>query len=329
MQRSTDSFRLTESHVNRRDRQPWELSAVLRLRREPPRRLRGGATHGRVAHVNAQAQGYDSSFLPGAVVPLPGASAAVAADYASTKAGDEVRNYTHFSLAMSASRRFARWVAWNIDGSAISKLPRKGIDFVIDDAYASEFQVGEELYSDNRLDRGHIARRADLIWGAPDKAQRANEDSFFFTNITPQLDKFNQSGQHGLWGELEDAIFADVKVDDLRVSLVGGPIYKANDLPYRDVLVPRSFFKVIAYVEEGNLRAKAFVLTQDDLEQNLEALGLEEFQVFQISLRDLEAATELDFGDLTQHDTFTAAPGPEEAMPRARRIRAAEDYAAD
>ena len=279
--------------------------------------------------MNASAQGYDPSFLPGAAVPLPGASAAVTADYASTKHGEQVRNYTHFSLAMSASRRFARWVAWNIDGSAISKLPRKGLDFRIDRAYAPEFQVGEELYSDNRLDRGHIARRADLIWGTPDAARQANEDSFFFTNITPQLEKFNQVGQHGLWGQLEDAIFADVKVDELRVSLIGGPIFKANDLPYRNVLVPRSFFKVIAYVEEGNARAKAFVLTQDDLERNLEALGLEQFQVFQISLRDLEAATELDFGDLKQQDTFTAAPGPEEAMPRARRVQTADDYAAE
>jgi endonuclease G, mitochondrial len=279
--------------------------------------------------VNAAAQGYDPSFLPGAAVPLPGASAAVTADYASTKDGEPVRHYTHFSLAMSASRRFARWVAWNIDGSAISKLPRKGIDFTIDDAYAPEFQVGEDLYSDNRLDRGHIARRADLIWGSPDEARQANEDSFFFTNITPQLEKFNQVGQHGLWGQLEDAIFADVKVDKLRVSLIGGPIYKANDLPYRDVLVPRSFFKVIAYVEEGNPRAKAFVLTQDDLEQNLEALGLEEFQVFQIRLADLEQATELDFGELKQHDTLAATRGPEEAAPRARKIRTVEDYAAD
>jgi endonuclease G len=274
--------------------------------------------------------GFDPGFLPGADVPVPGGSQAVTDDYAPTKAGEQVRHYTHFSLAMSASRRFARWVAWNIDGAAISKLPRKGVDFVLDDAYAPEHQVGKALYEGNRLDRGHIARRADLIWGPAAEAQQANADSFFFTNITPQLDKFNQAGQHGLWGELEDSIFADVKVDDLRVSLIGGPIYKANDLAYRDVLVPRSFFKVIAYVEEGAPRAKAFVLTQDDLEQNLESLGLEEFQVFQIAIHDVEAATGLDFGELKQRDTFAPAPGagPEEVMPRARRIEAAEEYAA-
>ncbi len=279
--------------------------------------------------MNAQpAVGYDPDFLPGDAntVPLPGASDEVTADYAATKSGDEVRHYTHYSLAMSASRRFARWVAWNIDGSAIAKLPRKGIKFVLDDAYDHGDQVGDELYSDNHLDRGHIARRADLIWGDADEARQANRDSFFFTNITPQLDKFNQGSKQGLWGELEDAIFADVDVDHLRASLIGGPIYKENDLPYRGVLVPRSFYKVIAYVEGGNLRAKAFVLTQDDLEANLEAFGLEEFRVFQTTLRDLETTTGLTFGELGSHDTLQA--GPEEAMPRPRLIRTAEDYAA-
>jgi endonuclease G len=279
--------------------------------------------------VNAQAAiGYDPDFLPGegSAVPLPGASDEVAADYAPTKSGDQVRNYTHYSLAMSASRRFARWVAWNIDGSAISKLPRKGIRFVLDDAYEHGKQVGDELYSDNHLDRGHIARRADLIWGPGDEAKQANKDSFFFTNITPQLDRFNQGSKQGLWGELEDAIFADVDVDRLRVSLIGGPIYKPNDLPYRGVLVPRSFFKVIAYVEGGKLRAKGFVLTQDDLEANIEALGLEEFRVYQTPLRDLETTTGLTFGELSRHDTLQS--GPEEAMPRARLITTPEDYAA-
>jgi endonuclease G, mitochondrial len=279
--------------------------------------------------VNGQGTlGYDPGFLPGenAAVPTPGASDAVEADYARTRSGETVRHYTHYSLAMSASRRFARWVAWNVDGSALTKLSRKGIRFVFDDAYDENQQVGDELYADNRLDRGHIARRADLLWGSEEEARQANVDSFFFTNITPQLDKFNQESKHGLWGELEDAIFADVDVDELRVSLIGGPIFKDNDLPYRDILVPRSFFKAIAYVETGNLRVKAFVLTQDDLEQNLEALGLEEFKVFQIPMSDLQTATGLTFGDLIGHDTLEA--GPAEALPSARRIRTADDYAA-
>lgn len=271
--------------------------------------------------------GYDPAFVPGQEIDAPApATAEVEADLAPTKAGDRVRHYTHFSLAMSASRRFCRWVAWNIDGNGLQQLSRDGLDFVLDDAFEAKHQVDDDLYSKNRLDRGHIARRADLLWGSRDEADRANVDSFFFTNITPQLDDFNQSKQHGLWGELENAIYDDVKVEDLKISVFGGPIFKDTDFPYRDLLVPRSFWKVIAYVEEGTLKASAYVLTQDDLEAKLESLGLDPFKLYQVSLTDLRELTSLDFGRLATADTMAAAP---EAIAAGgvRRIEARSEIA--
>jgi endonuclease G len=275
-----------------------------------------------------QPSGYDPGFLPGSRVELPAPGLrAVQDDYAPTQSGAVVRDYTHFSLAMSAARRFCRWVAWNIDGNGLVQLSRTGLEFVLDSEYDPEFQVDDRLYSGNRLDRGHIARRADLLWGARAEAQRANADSFFFTNITPQLDDFNQSSRHGLWGELEDAIFEDVDVDDLRLSVLGGPIFKDTDLLYRDVLVPRSFWKVIAYVEGGTLKAKAFVLTQDDLEAKLESLGLDRFNLYQVSLAGLAEMTGLSYGALTAADTMPPSPEAEQA-PAVRRIETRSEIAA-
>jgi endonuclease G, mitochondrial len=269
--------------------------------------------------------GFDRNFLPGQTIELPAAETdEVAADYSPTRSGARIRDYVHFSLAMSASRRFARWVAWNIDGGSIKKLSRKGIPFVVDPEYGLDQQVDDDLYRANRLDRGHVARRADLLWGELPEASRANVDSFFFTNITPQLDDFNQGSRGGVWGRLEDAIFADADVDDLRVSALGGPIFKPNDFRYRDVLVPRSFWKIIAYVENGTLTAKAFVLTQDDLESKLESLGLEEFKVFQVTVTDLSERTSLDFGNLRAADTMQPAPEALDQRP-VRRIRSLAD----
>jgi endonuclease G, mitochondrial len=277
--------------------------------------------------VTPVAQGYNPEFLPGEAVDLPAAGvAAVEKDYAPTKAGDRIRQYTHFSLAMSASHRFCRWVAWNIDGNGLQQLTRSGLDFKVDDAYDAKYQVDDSLYSNNPLDRGHIARRADLLWGSRDEAERANVDSFFFTNITPQLDDFNQSKQHGLWGELENAIFDDTEVDHLRISVFAGPIFNDTDVPYRGVLVPRRFWKVVAYVEGGTLKAKAFVLTQDDLEVRLESLGLEPFKLYQVTLTDLEETTGLAYGRLIQADTMPPAPEGL-AMPAVRRVEARSQIA--
>ena len=274
------------------------------------------------------ALGYQPEFLPGALVELPApARPGVEDDYAPTASNGVVRDYTHFSLAMSSARRFCRWVAWNVDGNGLIQLSRTNQRFVIDREYDPRFQVDDGLYSGNRLDRGHIARRADLLWGSRAEAERANADSFFFTNITPQLDDFNQSSRQGLWGQLEDAIYEDVDVDDLRLSVFGGPIFKDTDLLYRDVLVPRSFWKLIAYVEGGTLKAKAFVLTQDDLEAKLESLGLDTFNLYQIAIADLSGMTGLDYGALTAADTNGVRPEVDGGLA-VRRIDARAQIAA-
>jgi endonuclease G len=247
--------------------------------------------------------GFDPAFLsvPLAVPVLDPA----AADDAVLLDGSVKIDYTHFSLTMSRDRKFAHWVAWNVDGGGLKKITRTGIPFLKDPRLPSTVQIGDELYRDNRLDRGHLARRADLLWGSLDEAKQANRDSFFFTNITPQMDDFNQSTKDGLWGRLEDAVFADVDVDDLRVSVYGGPVFNDDDRVFRGVQIPREFWKVITFVEAGVLKASAFLLTQN-LNQ-LEALELDEFRVFQVTMADLENRTMVRLPEAI-HAADTAPP---------------------
>ncbi|APX04092.1 DNA/RNA non-specific endonuclease [Arthrobacter sp. QXT-31] len=255
------------------------------------------------AIADAVAVGYDPSFL-GVRLDPPTLDASLQGD-AVPLDGSDIIPYTHFSLVMSAGRRFARWVGWNIDGGALKRIPRKSLSFTKDPRIPGRFQCGDELYSDNRLDRGHLARRADLLWGDLTEAEQANKDSFFFTNITPQLEDFNQSARKGVWGRIEDAVFADVDVQDLRVSVFGGPVFQANDRIYRGVPLPREYWKIVAFVEDGQLQGRAFLLTQN-LNQ-LEALELDEFRVFQVAVREIQERTRLVFPEnLRNADTFTA-----------------------
>jgi endonuclease G len=238
------------------------------------------------AAAAADASGYDEDFLA-TPVAVPTLSPELVADAVEVD-GDPVVPYTHFSLTMSASRRLARWVAWNVDGTAMRRLERSD-DFRLDPRVPSDAQVGEELYADNRLDRGHLARRADLTWGTAAEAAQANSDSFFFTNIAPQIDAFNQAARYGVWGRLEDALYEAATVDRLRISVFGGPVLRDDDREYRGVLVPREFWKVIAWEEDGALTARAFLLTQDL--DPLEAIDLGEFETYQVSLADLASRT--------------------------------------
>ncbi|MDR7159031.1 DNA/RNA non-specific endonuclease [Arthrobacter sp. BE255] len=228
--------------------------------------------------------------------------------------GSVIIPYTHFSLAVSKSRRFARWVAWNIDGGNLKRVSRKGISFVKDPRIPAPFQNGDELYSGNRLDRGHLARRADLVWGDLPEAESANNDSFFFTNIAPHMDDFNQSSKNGVWGQLEEAVFADVDVQDLKISVFGGPVFQDNDREYRGVRLPREYWKILAYVEQGVFKSDAFLLTQNL--NPFEALDLDEFRAFQVSTAELEARTGLQFADaLRGADAFEPLPAPGDREP--------------
>jgi endonuclease G, mitochondrial len=238
--------------------------------------------------------GYSDMFL-GEAIAVPQAATDVVQDDLLEIGGLTVFSYMHFSLAMSRSRRFARWVAWNVDGGSLQRLSRSGIKFKKDPKLPADAQVGDELYRDNPLDRGHIARRADLLWGTEAEARKANTDSFFFTNITPQHEAFNQSGASGIWGALEDAIFADVDVADLRVAVMGGPIFSESDSIYRGTQLPKQFWKIIYFREDGDaaIQAKGYVLTQVDLLNNLEALELPDFSVYELPITSIGQMTGL------------------------------------
>lgn len=155
-------------------------------------------------------------------------------------------DYTHFTVRMHPVRRLAWWVAWNVDGLTLfpsDSISRSGERFKLDSRLPAVAQTGEEVYADNDLDRGHLARRSDLLWGATlAEALDANSDSFYFTNISPQRAGFNQSGRGGVWGLLENAVLALDGLEDRRLSVFAGPVLGADDPTYRDVVqLPREF----------------------------------------------------------------------------------------
>jgi len=255
----------------------------------------------------AKPVGYDEKFLPTRIA-LPNLNRTQLMDVAKLKESLTIP-YTHFSVCLSKSHRMAYFVAWNINGEQLKTYSRKGLQFTFDPRIDQDYQIGDEIYSGNKLDRGHLARRADLVWGPAAEAKQANIDSFKFPNITPQHQAFNQSEKHGLWGELENALFEDVSVDGLRVSLMAGPIFKQADLEYRGIRIPSDFWKVLAYVDEedSKLKAKAFVLTQKNLLSDIEAFVLDPFRLYQVAIAELETLTGFSFGDLGDADTFTTA----------------------
>ena len=245
--------------------------------------------------------GFDENFLS-IRAPMPQMDSRIKRDALSFRR-EKTIPYTHFSVCLSKVRRLARFVAWNVDGARRVVLGRHRFRF--DERIKDHFQHGNALYENNSLDRGHIARRADLAWGRVKEAKQANRDSFFFTNIAPQHERFNQSKRGGIWGRLENLILEKADLKNIRLSVIGGPIFESDDPRYRDTRIPRDYWKLVAYRESNDtLSCACFVLSQSDLVRDIEQIDLDPFRLYQVSVADLSDRTRLDFSAYFGADVF-------------------------
>ena len=257
-------------------------------------------------------KGFNRDFL-GVRVEMPMATAAIAADLATVAGSQETEfRYDHYSVLMNRRRRLAFVSAGNLRIDAPFNAPRRD-PWGFDPRLHESLQAGNEFYSENDLDRGHLFRRADGGWGSsPEEARRASDDTFHWTNIAPQHFVFNQSGQNpelSLWGLLENQVMDEASRERQSVNVFNGPIFSDGDPLHRGLAVPRAFWKLVSVVgREGRLRAFAFVVGQEELLRNLpaEAFGPGRFAMFQVSIADLERRTGLDFGGLRGADALPA-----------------------
>lgn len=280
----------------------------------------------------ADREGYDPDFLgTGALsVPLPALSPELAQLAAvNQQAAAEPRYvlpYHHYSAVMHRERRLAIFTVVNIDGALSRRLKRETDRWSFDPRLPQEQQTGHEVYDHNDLDLGHLTRRLDPAWGDTDAvAKAANDDTFHFTNCTPQHKDFNRSKTS--WAGLEDYILEHADNLDFKATVVNGPALAPDDDQYRGVQLPRQFWKVAVMVKQstGALSATAYLLSQEELIKGLE-VAPEEFDygaylAYQVPVRSIETLTGLSFGALADADPLAH----EEALVMARELDSVED----
>lgn len=258
--------------------------------------------------------GFDPNFLgKGALVtPLPKLTTKQKADAARLlkPAGttETELKYHHYSVVMNARRRTAFFAVVNIDGTVWRSITRETDRWILDPRIAASAQAGEEIYAANPLDRGHLVRRLDPAWGAsPELAKVANDDTFHFTNCTPQHADFNEG--KALWAGLEDYVLMNADKENLRVNVFNGPVFAADDAVYRGIQLPKQFWKIAVMVRAKKLHATAYLLSQAALIQNLKeadfAYGA--YRTFQVPVKKVEQLTGLSFGKLSAADPLNGA----------------------
>lgn len=258
-------------------------------------------------------EGYREDFLgEGAEVPLPkvGAQANDVLRYNNNGKQDFVLRYEHYSVVLSKARRMCFFSAVNINGELSKKSAR--VAWKWDPRIPKSQQIMNECYgSPPKFSRGHMTRREDPGWGDAATAKRGNEDSMHVTNTTPQMQAFNAP----IWLALEDYALQHAREDDMKISVFTGPFFKHNDPVMYGVKIPRSFWKVIAFIhdETGELCATGYEMSQVNQLQPEEEFVFGPFQspqlgtATQVAIASIEERAGLSFGGLADVDALAAS----------------------
>ena len=289
--------------------------------------------------------GYRPNFLGNGKlsVPLPKIPASLKSKIATLKTSSvqtELK-YFNYSVVMNKERKLAFYSAVNIDGGQQQDVgKREGDSWLRDPRIDSKFQIGDEFYgkqstfeadrTKNPFDRGHLVRRLDATWGPTVAAAKEHgDDSFHFTNCSPQFWSYNQGKQ--LWAGLEDYTRDTLLQNKDKGIVMNGPIFDGpdapgtklpdpSDPPHKDpkfggISIPKYFWKILITKSNGNLRAAVFIMSQRNLvmaidriteAEVLEKLSTAQVRVFQVSVATLAKLSKLDFGNLAQADTHEA-----------------------
>lgn len=253
--------------------------------------------------------GYDKSFL-GITLPMPelGASIRDKAAMRKDKPGECELTYTNYSVVMNKERRQCFFAICNIDGATHRNVKRNGT-WTIDGRIDRSYQLGNEAYSSNNIDKGHMVRRLDPCWGK--NPELASNDTFSYCNASMQHSALNQKE----WLALEDHVLAAAHCGQ-RLTVITGPVFSDKDPKFDNhgqinppTQMPMKFFKTVVWKDSksGSLKSASFVLSQEDLVKKdgslfkgrpKEGFNPDRFEIYQVPLKQLEQMTDLHFGNI-------------------------------
>lgn len=302
----------------------------------PAKILKRGAEKLKVDQDYGNRHGYDADFISGFHLGLPEPDAELAKQVAPLRPSEPRADegellYEHFSVKLNKAKRMAMFTATNIDGETYLNIDRRtGLvsnegseaeTWFQDPRVSASFYLDNTFYSEwsTYFDHGHLTRRTDPTWGTDDEAERANADTYHFTNCSPQHFRFNQSAK--FWQGIERYVLEKGALSGdtpARLTVFQGPIFSdAIDHMADDVQIPSSFFKVVVWMSKTGLRSVGLVVDQLALlDEERSNLGKPrdvpiDVKQWRVPIQTIEKRTGLSFGDRVRDaDTISQPEQP-------------------
>ncbi len=205
---------------------------------------------------------------------------------------DKLIEHSAIILVYSEKHEQAKWVAHiintNIIDGNVSRTNNFRKDTLVSTGSSEEKDFftktkdknGKTTYNGFGYDRGHLAPSADFKW-----SMKALSESYFYSNMSPQLPKFNREG----WAELENFLRSYIYENRVDLYILTGPVLNDNlskiEKSINQVSIPENFFKIA--IDLKNNRAIAFLMPNKELDYPLE--------YYVTSIDSIEATTNINF----------------------------------
>lgn len=231
---------------------------------------------------------YDSNNFASGIVELPalrnGAND-VFITHATTFNG---KNVTSFSMEYDKSKKHARWVAFRFDILTMQNKVDRIDPFGPDPSLSEEYQRVRSDFGAKGYERGHICASEDRVY-----SREANDQTFYYTNMSPQVHGFNS----GLWLDLEGVVRKwgrSCTASDTMYVVKGGTIDKEEQIiKYinndRSKPVPKYYYMAVLFKKAESFKAIAFWLEHTDKPKSTKLVD------YALSIDELEEKTGIDF----------------------------------
>lgn len=223
----------------------------------------------------------------------------VSLDYHSHSFNMGGKNYRNYSFAWSRKDLVSVWVAYPLCRMHLKGNSGRTEEWACDPLLGSLSSNPGPGYG-GKYARGHQLPSADRKC-----CTEANLQTFYGTNITPQLDSHNG----GIWLELEEKV-RNIAMDSDTLYVVTGCLVKnsrtyTHDTDGKRMTVPEAYFKALLRYDRSSVSGQwsmaGFFLEHRDYKEPLS-------EVHSMSIDELEEITGLDF-----FVNLPARTGPERA----------------
>lgn len=199
-------------------------------------------------------------------------------DFLPTSTTNQIVKHRYYTLSYNEKQEQAEWVAYELKKSYIKNNNFKR-PFFIEDPKVTTRSADWRNYKNSGYDKGHLVPAGDMSFDVS-----AYNDTFFTSNISPQVHEFND----GVWNRLEQKVrYWAVKYNGVYIVTGGVLANSSETIGKEKVLVPKYFYKVLLAKSGNEIKMIAFLVPNEASEKPL--------CDFVVSVDQIEKRTGIDF----------------------------------